>query len=296
LVGAAGVNRADLLFRSGRYHSGPALPAVPGSEGAGTVAAVGPGVVDFVVGDRVVGWGALGAPGFYRELAVVDAGRALPIPPTVGLSAAASLPVAWLSAWYTLRSLARVRAGETVLIHAAASGVGSAAVQIVKDAGASVIAVVGSADKQAWVRKLGADHTVDRHDGDVLAQVDRLTGGRGVEVALDLVGGDAFAASLKAAGHGGRVVAMANVALAPSTVDTRDFYPKNVRIYGFQLTNLMRQGWDPRQDLRELLVAVGDGRFTVPIDSTFPLDQAAQAHQRLESGDTRGKVVLSIQD
>jgi NADPH2:quinone reductase len=89
------------------------------------------------------------------------------------------------------------------------------------------------------------------------------------------------------------VVALANVALAPSTVDTRDFYPKNVRINGFQLTNLIRSGWDPRPELRELLGAVHDGRFTVPIDATFPLAEAAQAHLLLESGVTQGKVVLS---
>jgi NADPH:quinone reductase len=292
-VGAAGVNRADLLFRSGRYHSGPPLPAVPGSEGAGTVLAVGPEVEDVAVGDRVVAWGAIGAPGFYRELAVVKAGNVLPIPESVSLPAAASLPVAWLSAWHTLRAEADVRPGETVLVNAAASGVGSAAVQIAKAARASVIGVVGSADKQAWVRELGADHVLDRRTADVVAEVHRLTEGRGADVALDIVGGESFAASLKAVGHGGRVIAMANVALAPSTVDTRDFYPKNVSIFGFQLTNLMAHGWDSRPELRELLAALADARFTVPIDSTFPLAQAAQAHRHLESTATRGKVVLT---
>jgi NADPH2:quinone reductase len=292
-VAAAAVNRADLLFRSGRYHSGPALPAVPGSEGAGTVVAVGAGVDDLAVGDRVVAWGPLGAPGFYRELAVVSARRALPVPDGVSLSAAAALPVAWLSAWYCLRHLAAVRAGDSVLIYAAASGVGSAAVQIAKDAGASVIAVVGSADKRAWVRELGADHALDRHEHDVVRETNRITDGRGAAVALDLVGGDSFAESLKAVGRAGRVVAMANVALAPSTIDTRDFYPKNVSIHGFQITDLMQHGWDPRPDLRELLAGVAAGRFTVPIDATFSLEQAGQAHRHLESRDTRGKVILT---
>lgn len=295
-VEAAGVNRADVLFRSGRYHSGPALPAVPGSEGAGTVVAVGTGATGFAVGDRVLGWGGVGAPGFYRELAVVDVDRAVLVPDNVSMPAAASLPVAWLTAWHCLRSLAELRAGETVLIHAAASGVGSAAVRIAKDLGATVIGVVGSADKQRWIGELGANHTLNRREADIVAEVDRITGGHGVEVALDAVGGDAFAQSLKAVGANGRVVALANVALAPSTVDTRDFYPKNVRINGFQLTNLMRSGWDPRPELRELLDAVHDGRFTVPIDTTVPLADAAKAHLLLESGDTRGKVVLITRD
>ncbi|HEY4024035.1 MAG TPA: zinc-binding dehydrogenase [Pseudonocardiaceae bacterium] len=292
-VAAAGVNRSDLLFRSGRYHSGPPLPAVPGGEGAGTVVALGPNVTGFAIGDRVVAWGGIGAPGFYRELAIVEHDQAVLVPPNVSLPAAAGLPIAWLSAWHCLRALAELRAGETVLIHAAASGVGSAAVQIAKDLGATVIGVVGSADKQRWISELGADHTLNRHDADIVAEVERYTEGRGVDVALDAVGGAAFAQSLKAVGAGGRVVALANVALAPSTVDTRDFYPKNVRINGFQLTNLIRSGWDPRPELRELLGAVHDGRFTVPIDATFPLAEAAQAHLLLESGVIQGKVVLS---
>ena len=295
-VEAAGVNRADLLFRSGRYHSGPPLPAVAGSEGAGTVVAVGADVTGFSVGDRVLAFGGIGAPGFYRELAVVDPNQAVLIPANVPMSAAASLPVAWLSAWHCLRVLAELRAGETVLIHAAASGVGSAAVQIAKDVGATVIGVVGSADKQRWISEFGADHTLNRREADIVAEVGRITGGRGVDVALDAAGGDAFAQSLKAVGTGGRVVALANVALAPSTVDTRDFYPKNVRINGFQLTNLMRSGWDPKPELRELLAAVHDGRFTVPIHATFPLADAAKAHLLLESGDTQGKVVLITRD
>jgi NADPH2:quinone reductase len=292
-VAAAAVNRADLLFRSGRYHSGPALPAVPGSEGAGTVRGVGPDVGGFSVGDRVVAWGPIGAPGFYREQTVVSAQQALSVPTEVSLPAAAALPVAWLSAWYCLHHLAHLRQGDTALIHAAASGVGSAAVQIAKDAGASVLAVVGSADKAEWVRELGADHALDRRQDDVAEEIARITEGRGVDVALDLVGGDTFSASVKAAARAGRVVAMANVALAPSTIDTRDFYPKNLSIHGFQITDLMRHGWDPRPDLGNLLKAVAAGRFTVPIDSTFPMARAAESHRHLESGATRGKVILS---
>ncbi|HEX4223392.1 MAG TPA: zinc-binding alcohol dehydrogenase family protein [Pseudonocardiaceae bacterium] len=293
-VAAAGVNRADLLFRSGRYHSGPPLPAVLGSEAAGVVVAVGADVTGFAVGDRVVAWGGIGAPGFYRELALVEPDRAVHVPANVSLQAAAGLPIAWLSAWHCLRALADLRAGETVLIHAAASGVGSAAIQIAKDLGASVIGVVGSAAKQRWITELGADHALNRREADIVAEVDRLTEGRGVDVVLDAVGGEAFAQSLKAVGPGGRVVALANVALAPSTVDTRDFYPKNVRIYGFQLTNLMRSGWDPRPELTELLSAVHDGRFTVSLEQTFTLADAAKAHSLLESGDTQGKVVLAV--
>ena len=288
-LAAASVNRADLLLRSGRYHTLPPLPLVPGGEGAGTVVAVGSDVDGFAPGDRVVAWGA---QGFYAELVAVDARRVVAVPDGVGFESAAALPIAWLSAWHCLHTLGQVRAGEVVLVHAAASGVGSAAIQIVRDAGASVIAVVGSPEKAQWVRELGAEEVLDRHRDDIVEQVHKLTDGRGAEVALDLAGGQAFADSLRAVGHGGRVAAMANVALSPSTIDTRDFYPKNVTIHGFQFTNLQKHGWDPRPDLRTLLDGVAEGRFTVPIDSRFPLTDAASAHLRLESGATQGKIVL----
>jgi NADPH2:quinone reductase len=291
-VDAAAVNRADLLFRSGGYHRGPALPAVPGLEGAGRVLAVGSGVDGFAAGDRVLAWGATGEPGFYAERAVVPVGRVLAVPDGVDLVAAAALPVAWLSAWYCLRRLGGVGAGQTVLVHAGASGVGSAAVQVAKDAGATVIATAGTADKLEWVRKLGADEVLDHTAADVPAEVLRLTGGRGADVVLDLVGGDTFAGSLRAVARAGTVIAMANVALAPSTIDTRQFYPRNVHIHGFQITDLMEHGWDPRPELVELLDALASGRFTVPIDSTLPLARAADAHRRLASRAASGKVVL----
>jgi len=115
-----------------------------------------------------------------------------------------------------------------------------------------------------------------------------------VNVAFDLVGGQAFTDSLKAVGYAGRVLAMANVALAPSTIDTRDFYPKNVRIFGFQITALLEHGYDPRPDLVKLLDGIAAGRFTVNIDATFPLAQAADAHRHLEQRSNRGKVLLSL--
>jgi NADPH2:quinone reductase len=293
-VEAAGVNRADVLFRSGGYHRGPALPAVPGLEGAGRITAVGAGVDGFAVGDRVLGWGATGAPGFYAERAAVPTERLLPVPDRVPATAAAALPVAWLTAWYCLYRLGRLTAGDTVLIHAGASGVGSAGVLIAKDAGATVIATAGAPDKRAWVRELGADEVLDHRTADVPAEVARLTDGRGANLVLDLVGGDTFAASLRAVGRAGNVVALANVALAPSTIDTRDFYPRNVHIHGFQITDLMEHGYDPRPDLRELLEALDKGRFSVPIDATFPLSDAAGAHRRLESRAALGKVILTV--
>jgi NADPH2:quinone reductase len=295
-LAVAGVNRVDVLVRSGRYHRAGQPPLTLGVEGAGTVLAVGSGVDGFAVGDRVVAMGETNKPGFYAELAAVPASQAVLVPDAVDLPSAASLPTAWLSAWYCLHRLADIRPGETLLVNAAASGVGSAAVQIAVDAGATVIATAGSPEKTSWVETLGAQHVLDSSTTDsakLLDEVARITDGRGVNVAFDIVGGQGFADSLKSIGYAGRVLAMANVALAPSVIDTRDFYPKNVRIFGFQVTAMLEHGYDPRPDLTDLLAGIAAGRFTVPIDATFPLADAADAHRHLEDRSNRGKILLS---
>jgi len=296
-VEAAGVNRADVLVRTGRYHRAGQPPLILGVEGAGTVLAVGAEVDDFAVGQRVVAMGETNRPGFYADRAVVPAARVITVPDSVDLHSAAALPTSWLSAWYCLRRLANIQPGEFILIHAAASGVGSAAVRIAVDAGATVIATAGSPEKAQWVRDLGARDVLDSstlHGDALVEEVKNLTDGKGVNAVLDIVGGSVFADSLRVIGDGGRVVAMANVALAPSTVDTRDFYPKNGRIYGFQITALIEHGYDPRPDLDELLAAVAGHRFTVDIDATFPLADAAAAHRHVEQRANRGKVLLTI--
>lgn len=295
-IAAAGVNRADALTRAGSYHRAGRPPLTPGLEAAGTVLAVGEGVTGFRAGQRVMAMGAANAPGFYAESAAVPVGRAVVLPDGIDLLAAAALPVAWLSAWYCLRRLARLEKGETVVVQAAASGVGSAAVQIAAAAGARVVAVARSAAKTDWAAGLGAHETIDTSafPGDAaVEEVLRLTGGRGADVVLDTVGGEVFGHSLREAGFAGRVVALANVALAPSTVDTRDFYPKNVAIHGFQITGLIEHGYDPRPDLLAIAERVAVGDYRVPVESVFPLEQAAAAHELLERRSNRGKIVLT---
>ncbi|MCX5064007.1 zinc-binding dehydrogenase [Streptomyces sp. NBC_00201] len=298
-IAAAGVNRADALIRSGLYHRAGRPPLIPGVEAAGVVAAVGEGVTGLEVGQRVMALDGINAPGFYAELAAVRATQVTALPDGVSLAEGATLPVAWLSAWYCVRHLAKVAKGDTVVVKAAASGVGSAAVQMAAEAGARVIALAGSAEKAAWAGEFGAQDTVDTSAHPDDAEVDevlRLTDGRGADVVLDTVGGPAFGRSLREAGHGGRVVALANVALQPSTVDTRDFYPKNVSILGFQLTNLQIHGYDPRPDLRELAERVAAGTYRVPVETVVPLEEARAAHELLERRDNRGKIVLAVAD
>lgn len=287
---ACGVNRADILLRTGKYH-GASLPAFPGREAAGVVLEVAPDVRGFAPGDRVLAF--RGSTGCYATEIVAPASRAVPVPEAVGFEAAACLPTSWLSAWYTLVRLARVERGETVLIQGAASAVGHAAVQIARWRGARVLATAGSAEKLAWLRGLGAEVGIDYGKEDVVAEVAKATAGKGCDVVLDAVGGQAFGASLKALAYRGRCVAMANVTTEDSVVNTRDFYPKNATIHGFQISFLSeKEGWDARPDLEELLGHVASRALTVHVDRSFPLVDAAAAHRYLEERRNRGNVVL----
>jgi NADPH2:quinone reductase len=290
-VEAASVNRLDILTRSGAYHGGGQPPLVLGNEGSGVIREVGSDVSRFVPGERVLAFG--GRPGFYAEYVAVPEERVVRCPRDLDSPSAAALPTAWLSAWYCLRNLAQLASGQRILIYAAASGVGDAAVQISKHLGAEVIAVAGSDDKVSWTRENGADRVINYSNQDVLAETMAITAGEGVEAVLDAVGGRSFAEGLKAVGHGGRVITLANVALQESRIDTRDFYPKNVTIHGFQITNLMqRLGYDPRTDLEQLADLVAEGKFDVHVDRLFALESAAAAHRYLEQRRNRGKVIL----
>jgi NADPH2:quinone reductase len=291
-VEAAGVNRADLLTRSGRYHRAGNPPLVLGFEGSGIVRDVGEGVAGFSAGDRVLGF--VGRPGFYAEQVAVHESRVVRIAEGLGSVPAAALPTAPLTAWYCLTRLARLSAGERVLVYAAASGVGDAAVQIAKWLGAEVIATAGTGEKVGWAMRNGADHGVNHSERDIVSEVGEIVGDGGVDVVLDTVGGARFAEALKIVGHGGRVVNLANVALEPTTIDTRDFYPKNVAIYGFQITNLIeRLGYDPKDDLEELAGLVASGTLEVHVDRVFPLAEASEAHRYMEGRHNRGKVMLA---
>src|SRR5918995_1152928 len=200
-VEAVGVNRADLLTRSGLYHRAGQPPLVLGFEGSGVVREVGDSIERFASGDRVFAFG--GRPGFYAEQVAVSERRVVGVPEGLDFASAAALPTAPLSAWYCLRHLARLAAGEKVLVYAAASGVGHAAVQIAKLTGAEVLAVAGSDAKVAWALQNGADHGVNYAERDVLSEINAIFGGGGVDVVLDAVGGTRFAEALKAVGAGG---------------------------------------------------------------------------------------------
>ncbi|MBA3610934.1 MAG: zinc-binding alcohol dehydrogenase family protein [Rubrobacter sp.] len=290
-IRSAGINRADVLTRGGGYHAAGQPPIVPGFEGSGIVRGVGDEVEGFGSGDRVFAFG--GSPGFYAEYATVSRECVVWMPERLGWDPAAALSVAPLTAFYCLRRLADLKSGETVLVWAAATGVGDAAVQISKSLGATVIATAGTDEKVDWALENGADYGINHNERDVLEETREIVGDAGVAVVLDTVGGRRFGESLKMAGSGGRVVVLANVALEESVIDTRDFYPRNVTIYGFQINNLMQSlGYDPRTDLTELANLAARGALEVHVDAVFTLEGAVDAHRYLEARRNRGKVVI----
>ncbi|MGW5453442.1 NADPH:quinone oxidoreductase family protein [Nocardia sp. NPDC003979] len=202
---AAPANFPDVLLCRGQYQVKPPLPFTPGVELCGSVVAVGDGVTGFAVGDRIVGTTDLPG-GAFAEMAVLDAANAFPAPEALDDAEASALCIGYQTSWFALHRRTRLRAGETLLVHAAAGGVGSTAVQLGKAAGATVIGVVGGPDKAEYCRELGADLVIDRHTSDFVPIVKEFTGGRGADVVYDPVGGDAYAKSTKCIAFEGRIL------------------------------------------------------------------------------------------
>ncbi|MGM7649319.1 NADPH:quinone oxidoreductase family protein [Nocardia sp. JW2] len=202
---AAPANFPDVLLCRGQYQVKPPLPFTPGVELCGSVVAVGDGVTGFAVGDRIVGTTDLPG-GAFAEMAVLDAANAFPAPEALDDAEASALCIGYQTSWFALHRRTRLRVGETLLVHAAAGGVGSTAVQLGKAAGATVIGVVGGPDKAEYCRELGADLVIDRHTSDFVPIVKEFTGGRGADVVYDPVGGDAYAKSTKCIAFEGRIL------------------------------------------------------------------------------------------
>lgn len=306
-VRAAGINHLEVWLREGKL---PApLPHVPGSDGAGEVAALGAGVTGLAAGDRCViapmrfcgrcprcaegrqqlcdAFAVLGTsgPGTYAEYVVVPAPSVLPLPDGLSFTDAAATPVAGLTAWHTLLTRARLKPGESVLIHSAGSGLGSFAVQVARLAGARVLATVGDEAKAARARALGAEVIV-RAGGTAFAdEVRERTGGRGVDVVLDHLGADFFAANLKCLARGGRLVVCGTTTGADVAFRLRDLFGPGQGILGARLGGL--------GELMALMDRVAAGVIRPVVDATLPLDRAAEAHRRMESRDLFGKLVLT---
>lgn len=294
---AAPANFPDALMCRGLYQVRPDLPFTPGVELCGEVLAVGDEVTGFGVGDRVIGAAVLPHGGF-AEAALMDAATTFPAPASLDDAQAASLYIGYQTGWFGLHRRAGLRRGETLLVHAAAGGVGSAAVQLGKAAGATVIGVVGGPEKAEVARALGADVVVDRHAdgpaGDFVAVVKEHTGGRGADVVYDPVGGQTYQRSTKCVAFEGRILVVGFAGGEIQSAALNHALVKNYSIVGLHwgLYNAM----DPAavaQCHRELTELANRGLVRPLVSERIPLEQAADGVQRLADGTTVGRVVVT---
>ena len=294
-VQASGVNRPDVLQRKGLYPMPPGVSDLPGLEIAGTVA--GGSVADLAaaglaIGDAVC---ALVAGGGYAELCVAPAGQCLPVPRGLSMVEAASLPETFFTVWQNVFTIARLKPGETLLVQGGSSGIGVTAIQLAKALGSRVIVTAGSDEKCAACVALGADHAINYRTQDFVAEVRRLTGGRGVDVVLDMVAGDYVAREVECLAEDGRLAIIAVQGGTKSAFDAGLLLRKRLTITGSTLR--------PRsvayktllaQDLRaEVWSLLESGRVKPVVHQVFPAAQAAQAHALMESSTHVGKIVLT---
>ena len=289
-VRAAGVNRPDLLQRRGLYPAPPGAPEGLGLEVAGEVDQVGHGVTRWGIGDRVC---ALLGGGGYSEMAVVDARHALPIPEDMDFVQAAALPETVCTVFANVFEAGALKAGETLLIHGATSGIGVTAIQMAKAAGAKVIATSRGATKAAAAFELGADLSLDATTDDLKAEITEFGG---VDVVLDMVGSDYAALNQAVLNRFGRWVVIATLSGAKVEIDLAALMMKRIVLTG---STLRARPADEKARLIAQVEAVAwpwiaAGRVRPPVQATYPLAEAAAAHLRLEAGDHVGKIVLTI--
>ena len=291
-VAATAVNRADLLQRAGHYPPPPAASDILGLEIAGRIAGLGAGVTGWSAGDRVC---AIVAGGAYAERCPVHAGSLMRVPERLSLTAAAAVPEAFLTAFVNLFQEAELRAGESVLIHGGASGVGTAAIQLAVCAGARVAVTARDERKLAVCRRLGAELAIDHTRQDFAAEIEQAWGG--VDVVLDIVGAGYLERNLRVLSTRGRLVLLATLGGAQATLDLAALMRGRLRIIG----SVLRSRSDEEKAAitagfaRRFLPLFDDGRLQPVIDCTLPVRQAGDAHALVERFGNVGKVVLSVQ-
>ena len=295
---SAGVNPVDTkIRRNGLLAVAGVLPAILGCDGAGEVVDAGHAVTRFKVGDRV--WfchGGLGGdPGNYAEYTVLDQRWASVMPRSLDFSQAAAAPLVLITAWGMLFDRGRLQAGQTALIHAGAGGVGHVALQLARQRGARVITTVGSIEHAALARQWGADEVIDYRSQDFVVEVNRLTGGRGADLVMEMVGPEVFVRSMACTACFGDLVTL----LDPGAVPLVEARNRNLRI-GFELmlTPQLRDLEEARHHQVAILHQCGEwldqGVLEIHVSHVFPLVEAALAHRQVETGHTAGKVVLTI--
>lgn len=292
-VAAAGVNRPDIVQRMGFYPPPPGASPVMGLEVAGQVVEVGAGVTRWQVGDRVCG---LANGGGYAEYCVVPAQQCLPIPDGLSMTEAAALPETFFTVWSNVFDRAQLQPGESLLVHGGSSGIGTTAIQLATHLGSRVFATAGSDEKCAACEQLGAEKAVNYKTQDFVEVLREATGGRGVDVILDMVGGDYVDRNIQLAARDGRIVNIAFLQGANVQVNMLPVMLKRLTLTGSTLrprsaeekaaiaSALQQKAWP-------LLVA---GKIRPQIAATFPLEQVGEAHRLMESSSHIGKIVLTL--
>jgi NADPH2:quinone reductase len=292
-VAAAGVNRPDVIQRLGKYPPPPGASDIPGLEVAGVVAALGADVGGWSVGDPIC---ALVAGGGYAERVAVPHEQCLRIPKGLTAIQAAALPETFFTVWTNVFQRGKLQAGETILIHGGTSGIGTTAIQLARAFGARVLATAGSDKKCAAMRALGAEHPFNYKTQDWVAESKRVTGGRGVNLILDIVGGDYIARNLDLLSIEGRLIQIAFLKTAKAELDFSVLMRKRCTITGSTLRprSPAEKGAIARELLEQVWPLLEDATVAPVIHKVFPLADAAAAHRLMEESTHIGKLVLSV--
>ncbi len=292
-IAFAGVNRPDVVQRQGKYPPPPGASPIPGLEISGKVAALGQGVTEFLPGQAIC---ALVSGGGYAEYCLAKAAHCLPVPEGLGLDEAAALPETLFTVWHNVFERGYARDGETMLVHGGTSGIGTMAAMLGRHFGLTVIVTCGSPEKCARALEIGAAHAIDYKATDFVEEVARITEGKGVDLVLDMVGGDYVARNLKCLAPDGRHVTIAvqggtkaeiNMAVVMTrryTLTGSTLRPRSDAFKGLLAQEILANAWP----------LVEEGELRPVMDACFPLAEAAAAHARMEAGDHVGKIVLKV--
>ncbi len=290
-IRAAGVNFVDIYHRRGTYPL--KLPFIPGLEASGVVEAIGEKVIEFRAGDRVAYTGHLGS---YSEYTAIGADRLIKLPRAFSFEEGAAFPLQGMTAHYLIHDFRKLKPGDTVLIHAAAGGVGLLLAQWAKHLGATVIGTVSTEEKGAVAGEAGVDHVVLYTKQDFVSEVKRITGGRGVDLILDGVAKSTFTGDLEAVALRGHIVIFGSASGPADPVAPNSLGTKSISISGGSLQNFIASREDLVRRSKDVLNGIKKGWLKLRIDQVLPLGEAAQAHRLLEERKTMGKLVLSVKD
>ncbi len=293
-VQAAGVNRPDVQQRAGAYPPPPGASDLPGLEVAGVVAAVGSNAKRHKVGDRVM---SLVAGGGYAQYCIAQDAQAIAVPPSLTMAEAGAIPETLMTVWHNVFERGALKPGETLLVHGGSSGIGTMAIMLAKALGSKVIVTVGSKDKADACLRLGADHAINYKTEDFVEATKTFTAGAGANVVLDMVGGDYIDRNYDAAAIDGRIVQIAFLSNAPKA--TANFIKLMVKRLTHSGSTLRPRSNADKAAMvaaieAKVMPLLRDGKVKPVMDSTFPLEKAADAHRRMETSEHIGKIVLAL--